>query len=69
MLVRDYDYIEHRLLDPLGNTTEAAGRLRQVGRDDLADRLMAAAADFTDKCRAIRTEIWGQRGVPQSQYY
>jgi hypothetical protein len=60
---RDYDYIENRLLDPLGNVTEACGRLRQVGRPDLADRVMRAAQEFTDECRAVRRELQGQRGT------
>lgn len=62
MNVRDYDYIETRLLD--GRGTEAVPRLLQVGREDLAYRVIEAAKRFNDECRAVRMEIQGQRGAP-----
>lgn len=61
MRIRDYDFIETRLMDT-GSATEGAHRLRRVGRDDLADRIMEAAKKFNDECRAVRMEIQGQRG-------
>ena len=63
MNTRDFDYIEARLLNPADGAAEATGRLRQVGRDDLADRILEAHRVFLDECRAVRAEIWGQRGT------
>jgi hypothetical protein len=62
MNVRDFDYIEARLMDT-GPAAEACGRLKQVGRPDLADRVMKAAQEYTDALREIRMEIQGQRGT------
>lgn len=56
MNTRDYDYIEHRLLD-VGPAMEAAGRLAQVGQQELANRVLAAAAVFGDALRDVRREL------------
>lgn len=54
---RDYNYIEGRLLAPTQAAQEAAGRLRQVGQDELADRVLKAAAEFHEKIRWIRSDF------------
>lgn len=57
MKPRDWDYIENRLLGGPGPSLEAHGRLRQLGHGDLAERLMAAAQQYQDECRAIRDAL------------
>lgn len=54
---RDREYIESRLLAPSVDASEAAARLRQIGRVDLADRLIEAQKRFIDECRTIRHEF------------
>jgi len=53
---RDYEYVESRLMAPCVPALDAVERLRMLGRDDLKDELMEACADFTDRCRAIRSK-------------
>ena len=57
MKARDWDYIEARLLQGAGDSTEAIPRLRELGHSDLADRLLEAARTYLDECRAIRAEL------------
>lgn len=56
MTMRDEEYIHNRLVDA-GPATEAVGRLRQCGLDDLADRVTEAAAVYLDTLREIRKEV------------
>jgi hypothetical protein len=54
---RDFEYVENRLLAPAWPATEAVGRLRQIGQDDLADQLNKAIAALHDECRAVRVAL------------
>lgn len=55
--LRDWDYIEARLLAPANDASQAHGRLRQIGYTAEADKLMEAMKTFNDSCRAIREEV------------
>lgn len=70
---RDLEYIENRLIVPAGQAVEAIGRLRQVGYDLQADKLMEATKAFIDVCREIRKEVVDRhRGIyharPEAPY-
>lgn len=54
---RDLEYIENRLLSPCTEALDGIERLRNVGRPDEANRVAAAAAEFTDVCRDVRRGI------------
>jgi len=55
--LRDEEYIDNRLTAPASDALDAAGRLRQCGQADLADRVIEAVATLTDTCREIRQEL------------
>lgn len=54
---RDQEYIENRLLAPAPALAEAVGRLRQVGRTDVADFLLEANKMLMDSVRAARSVL------------
>jgi hypothetical protein len=53
---RDQEYIENRLMDA-GPAAEACGRLRQVGRADLAEEVMWASRHYVDRLRRVRNKL------------
>lgn len=62
MKTRDYDYIETRLLGALP-PMEAYDRLIEVGKPELAQKIMEATQGYMDALRDVRREIQGQRGT------
>lgn len=54
MGLRDWDYIEARLLAPGENVSEAIGRLRQLGLTEEANEILEAQKAFIDICRKVR---------------
>ena len=54
---RDLEYIENRLLAPCVPAEDAYTRISETIDGALAEKLMKAMQDFTDKCRAIRLEV------------
>lgn len=61
---RDREYIENRLMAPAAGLGEAMERLRDLGRHDEYDKLMAANRDLHDACRSVRRYLfYPERGA------
>jgi len=70
MNARDYDYIDNRLTSGPGDSVfEAIGRLKAIGRPDLAERVQDAAKALTDELRAVRRIMQNEhrRGAPDPE--
>jgi len=57
MNMRDFEYIENRLMAPGVDAMDAAERLEATGYPDLAKLVVDAVADLTTKCREVRVEL------------
>jgi hypothetical protein len=60
--LRDLEYVENRLTAPVTDLLDAIERLRRCGKDEQAERLMRAAQELTDECRAVRHELVHEEG-------